>query len=800
MAVFVVLAAPVFAGQAQRADATWPGFRGPRADGTALVSGLADNDALSLEIAWRKPIGSGYSGVSVSADLAVTMFVDGGDDVMAAFHPDTGEELWRFPVGPTYVGHDGSFDGPMSTPLLVGNLVIGLSGYGRLFAADRLGGEPVWSSDLVEDHGAVPPEYGFATSPLLQDGVLVVQIGAEDGAIAGFDPRTGALLWKAGADAIAYQSPVSMSVSGREQVVAAGMTELFGIDAASGDVLWAQEHGGTGYLGAQSLVPIFAGGDRVFLAFKDESSTVLNVGPGAAADAPLWEDRSIRNSYAVPVFHEGYVYGFSSRFLTAVDAATGKAAWKSRPPGDGFPILVDDFLVILTKDGSLHLVEATPEEYREKASIQVFDDLAWVHPSYAMGSVFVRSTGAIARVDIRRGTRMTDGVDYTAGRAPEGSDFAAFLARLETMPDPAEKEAAVDTYLADKQFPLIEGDGLAHFVYRGAGEDLAVAGDMIGSRQDARMHHVDGTDLFYFSVPLLPDARVNYRFIRDYEEILDPRNERQTFSDVHAADMAIADPGGGSEMSWMAMPAWETPAHLREPAPGAPRGRIVEQPVESDLLEEPQSLQVYLPPAYDDTDQRYPVVYYHLGFAAIPLGQVPTSLDNLIGDGMDPVIAVFVNVPPPDEGPIPLLYSRVFGEHVVPLIDANFRTIADGASRASVGAGWGAFPALYTAFDHPGLVDDVAVQSLFMLDLMRIPLEELITTAAEQPLNFYIEWGAYDLQNPQEAWDARDFARNFAQFLRERGYQVEGGEVSDSTGWDSWRNRTDVVVRGFLSR
>ena len=94
----------------------------------------------------------------------------------------------------------------------------------------------------------------------------------------------------------------------------------------------------------------------------------------------------------------------------------------------------------------------------------------------------------------------------------------------------------------------------------------------------------------------------------------------------------------------------------------------------------------------------------------------------------------------------------------------------------------------------------MAVQSLVMLDHMRIPLEQLITTAAELPLDLYIEWGAYDLQNPQENWDIRLYSRDFAEFLRSRGYDVTGGEVPDSTGWDSWKNRNDVVLGALFGR
>ena len=57
-------------------------------------------------------------------------------------------------------------------------------------------GTVAWSVDLVEVHGAKAPYYGFTTSPLLMDGVLVVQGGAKDATVTGFDPESGELLWR----------------------------------------------------------------------------------------------------------------------------------------------------------------------------------------------------------------------------------------------------------------------------------------------------------------------------------------------------------------------------------------------------------------------------------------------------------------------------------------------------------------------------------------------------------------------------------------------------------------------------
>ena len=804
----LVLAAATVHGQApgragQSAPDPWPGFRGPMGDGIAVADIFSTAGDFGLDVAWKVPIGSGYSGVSIGADIVVTMFNSGENDVIAAFDPRTGDERWRVPIGPTYLGHDGSFNGPISTPLVHGGLVIGLSPRGQLFALETATGSAVWSIDLVEEHGAVEPDYGFGTSPLLLDGILIVQVGGPDTAVAGFDPATGDVLWTAGDDAMTYQSPVPMTIGGRRQVVATGLTEMVGLDPETGEVLWRLEHGGSGYLGAQSLVPVPADDDRVFLAFKDHASTVVQlelVGSQMRGE-PLWESRTIRNSYQVAIYRDGFVYGFSSRFLTAVDAGTGVAAWKSRPPGDGFPTLVGDHLVILTKDGSLHVIEASPEQYNEKTSLEVFDDLAWSPPSYGLGSIFVRSLAEIARVDILPATTLADAAPDPGGEAPSGSAFEAFLAEVAVAPD---KSAVVDRYLGSQSsFPIVEGREWVHFVYRGAGDDVALASDLIAARQEVWMRRVDGTDLFYYSARLEPDARVNYRFIRDFEEIRDPRNSRTAVSDVYGVDMEFTFDGSVSPMSWMAMPDWEPPAHLSEPAPDTPRGRLVERTFVSEALGAGRTVQVYLPPGYDDGRQRYPVAYYHGGAAALAVGEIPRSLDNLIAAGQPPIIAVFMDRPPFMGVTHPIraihdAYSRMWAEELVPLVDASYRTIDGPDGRAALGGGRFAYLAAYATLQQPGVATKLGVQSIHMNDARRGALEEM-TRAYEGPsLDVYLDWGTYDAWNPQENWDHRPRNRGFTELLRSLGHTVTGGEVHDGTGWSSWKNRTDRVLRALF--
>ena len=62
-----------------------------------------------------------------------------------------------------------------------------------------------------------------------------------------------------------------------------------------------------------------------------------------------WRSEAIGESWNTHVHHRGHLYGYDDAFLTCVDAASGEPRWKSRAPGEGFLILVDDHLVMLTR-------------------------------------------------------------------------------------------------------------------------------------------------------------------------------------------------------------------------------------------------------------------------------------------------------------------------------------------------------------------------------------------------------------------------------------------------------------------
>jgi outer membrane protein assembly factor BamB len=770
----VCLCSPVFASD-------WQTFRGPNQNGTISDGKFAISNEGSLAVAWRSAIGSGYSGIAVSNGRVVTLFSDQDNDVAAAFDATSGKELWRYKIGPKYKGHDGSQDGPIASPVIHESKVYGVDPYGHLFAVDLNTGKEIWSTHVAEKHGAKIPIYGFSASPVVGGGVLVVELGADSGkAIAGFDLKTGKLQWTAGDDKINYQSPVVIQAGGKEVVAAIGDTKLFLLDPASGKILLEHPHGGDS---AEIVVPVPVENDRLLLRVsRDKTDLVRIVSAGDKLSVEkVWTEGVFKNSYAIPVYHKGYLYGYNSRVLTCVDASNGQTKWRSRTPDDGWLIVVDGNLVVQTKNGSVYVGAASPDGWKEISKIDLFKNLSWSHPVYAAGGVYTKSFGELARLEWRAGKTA---VSTTPVSINTSSPFGKFLADVQSATD---KTAVVDQYFSSaKQFPVVESPDHVHFVYRGEATDMAISGDMIGSLREVPMQRIEGTDVFYYSTQLEPDAQVLYRFFRNYDEqIADPKVKNQTVD------------RRGSPLSIFSMPGFKEPEFLRE-APADKKGKIEARELTSTSKQGASAkFTVYLPAKYESSTDRYPVVYLYDGTMAQKQGTLVNVFDNLLGTAVKPLIAVMIDEiktgPEPIENEAEDIKARgeILAKEIVPYIDKNFRTIIESQNRAVMGPGGEAPTAIYTAFRYPELFGGVAAQTMFTQERAEVAFKDLIKNPNEVPMRVYLDWGIYDSRAPLEGWDTRRESRRWYALFQDHGYRPAGGEVHQGAGWPNWRNRAD---------
>lgn len=775
----------------------WPRWRGANFDGVAMQNGIfAENSA--LEIVWKKKLGSGYSAISIANGHAITMFSDGEDDYVISLDANSGDEQWRYRIDTTYPGRDGANPGPVSTPTIDEDRVFAIGPKGQLVALNLKTGKPLWSTHLIDEHHSVRPHWGFTTSPLVFGDLLIVETGGtQNNAITAFNKKTGKVVWSAGEDNIEYQSPLIANIAGRTQLLWAGEKSLYGFEPNTGKELWRYAHGGDGFY--QRIVnPVLAGENKMLLTNGGAQAKMIRVASSDTGFAvtEIWKSVVLKRNYNIPVYHEGYIYGFSGDFLTCVNARSGELAWKSRPPGNGFTILVDGHLVIMAKRGSLHVAKASPEGYVEIASQNLFDKLVWSPPSFANGKFYVRdSFDEIACVGVvNRSIAAAEKSPAPPSMFFPNSEFGKFVKQVESTSD---KRALIDKFIdSQKQFPVIEGDSLAHIIFRGEARDVALRGDMFDAGDEVTMYHLDGTDFFYASFKFAPDAFLSYQFVKNLEErIADPRNPHKIVASMYVG-----------EISEIYMPRCARPKHFFEPTT-ATRGRLdtltftsEKIPVGRRTWGGERQIQVYLPPDYDATAKRYPVIYVNDGENAVEIGKMKNTLDNLIGKTVQPVIAVFIqSISAYEFARLEReLYAKMIAEKLAPFIDEKYRTIATPEARAILGGDEGGYSALYTGFRHPNVFGKIAGQSVCPIAEGGPELVELAQKSPVLPLRLYLDWGTYDYRYASYEYDARRFSQSFVKMLRGKNYQVAGGEVNEGSDYASWRRRTDRILEAFF--
>ncbi len=771
----------------------WPRWRGKNMDGKALQTDVF-KEGHGLKIGWKKTLGSGYSSISIADGRAVTMYSDSTFEYIVALDVDSGNELWKVELDSTYKGHDGSHDGQLSTPTIDGDKVFIYERTGKLLAFDAKTGKELWSRDVKSEISPQEPFHGFGTSPIVFGDVLMCQAGGTDGhTVCGFDKNDGKLLWSTGSDTINYQSPITANFFGEDQLVAVADHYIYGINPMSGEMLWQYRHNGR----YDGINPLVIGSDKIFINQGRRESAMLQLSKtdGKYSVSELWKNRNIRQTYSSTVHHEGYLYGYSGSFITCVDVETGNTVWKSRPPGDGFLILVDGHLVVLTKRGTLHVAKASPEDYIEMASTEVFTGLTWTPPSFANGSIYARNLYEIARVDIAEVAEMDLTIDKPKFEYvnPTG-DFASFVKKVETASD-AEKQGIIDKFMeSHKTSPIIEGDKYVHIIFQGEVKDVAVIGDMLDVGQEQAMRRIADTNFFFASFELEPDTQIVYQIRRDFDTVIpDAMNQNGTA------------PGGPATLqgdaSILRMPKAKIVNHFvaRE---NVAKGTIETDSLESTILENTRNVHVYLPAGYADSGMKYPVLFVNYGRGAKDFQAIPVTLDNLIADKkIQPAIAVFVEAPnsfreyarnQKDQ------HARMYAEELAPMIDSKYRTIAKSDSRVIVGGDEGGYAAYYTAFNYPEVFANAASQSGHLMpNAGGTELRELIVKKKDVSIKLYQDWGKYDLNyNANLRWT--DLNRDFNKFLKQQGYEVAGGEWNQGFGWASWRNRTDKILETFF--
>jgi len=376
------------------ADPEWPSFRGPNRNGVQPGVTLAENwKTQPFKEIWRVPIGPGWSSFSVAGNRLFTEEQRGEHEVVVCYDANSGSELWVHEETSRFWEAVGGA-GPRATPTLSEGKLFALGARGVLNRLDPITGEQIWQRDLNDDAKREPPDWGYASSPLVTRDVVIVHSGGpEDKGLLAYDVETGDLRWTSPSGDHSYSSPQLSTVNGKQCVLMLTNKGITFVDPADGKMLGKHDWEYDGYRVLQPLV-------------LEDSSVLLGSGMGAGtrrievrwdgeqfAIKTDWTARRMSPDFNDYVAHKGYLYGFDRNIFACVDLATGERKWKKGRYGHGQVLLLPsgDQLLVLSEDGELILLRATPKNLVELTRFQVLKGRTWNHPVLAGNRLYVRN-------------------------------------------------------------------------------------------------------------------------------------------------------------------------------------------------------------------------------------------------------------------------------------------------------------------------------------------------------------------------------------------------------------------------
>jgi len=392
-------------GSAQAGD--WPQFLGPARNGVSTETGLASSwPKNGPQVIWQRDVGHGWSGPVVAGDRLILFHRKGDDEIVECLDAANGKELWKFDYPTGYIDDFGFDPGPRATPLVAGKHVYTLGAEGRMHCLELATGKKVWERALRDDYQAAKGFFGVATSPVLEGGLLLVNVGGKDAGIVALNEETGKEVWKATKDAGSYSSPVVATLTGNRRALFLTREGIVVLNPANGKVEFTKRWRSRNEASVNAATPVVVGNEAFFSASYDTGAILLTARSQGFEE--LWgNDESLSSHYGTPIFKDGYLYGFHGRqerkaSLRCIEWKTGKVQWTKERFGCGSTILADKWLVILSEDGDLVLAEATSKGYAELARASVLGPACRAQIALANGRLYARDTRKLVCLELKK--------------------------------------------------------------------------------------------------------------------------------------------------------------------------------------------------------------------------------------------------------------------------------------------------------------------------------------------------------------------------------------------------------------
>jgi outer membrane protein assembly factor BamB len=383
---------PATTAAAPERRAEWPGFRGPKRDG--VVRGVkikTDWTAAPPVQLWKRPIGPGWSSFAVSGDVFYTQEQRGENEEVNCYKMSTGQPVWSHRDNARFFESNAGA-GPRATPTLSGGRVYTFGATGILNSLDAATGAVVWSRNVSSDTHTEIPFWGFSSSPLVIGDEVIV---AAAGQLVAYEAATGNKRWVGPAGGGSYSSPQLVTIGGVPQILLMSSKSATSVAPSDGKQLWSHAWS------VNTIVqPAVTPDGDVLITSQENGARRLAVAHNAAgwSVSERWTSNGLKPYFNDFVIHKGYAFGFDGRLLSCIDLKDGQRKWKGGRYGNGQLVLLpdQDLLLVLSEEGELALVQATPNQFTEIAKLPAIQGKTWNHPVLVGDTLLVRNSEEMA--------------------------------------------------------------------------------------------------------------------------------------------------------------------------------------------------------------------------------------------------------------------------------------------------------------------------------------------------------------------------------------------------------------------
>lgn len=377
----------------------WPQILGPNRDGVAANEKITSSfPKAGPKIVWSSKTGSGFAGPAIVSDSVYLFHRIDDDDVLEVRDAATGKEKWTAKMPTAFSASYTSDNGPRCVPLIAGERVYLFGAAGGLYCFDTKKHEKIWERQTHREFKAQAGFFGAGSTPLLEGGRLIVNVGSRNGAgVVAFDAKTGKTLWESTDNQASYSSPIAVTINGTRHILVVTRYNTVSLDPENGNVRFSFPFGKRG--------PTVNGSNPVVMGDKLFMTASYGIGASFRTiknnDAPeIWKADGIASQYSTFVPLNGRLFGIDGRQdsgagssrLVCFDPNSQKIMWEKTGFDYGSVLLADNKLIIVTNTGELLLVEATADAYRELAKAKVLQATSSGYrlPALSNGRLLIR--------------------------------------------------------------------------------------------------------------------------------------------------------------------------------------------------------------------------------------------------------------------------------------------------------------------------------------------------------------------------------------------------------------------------